>query len=92
MIMTFAFPKHEYACLPCNQLAPMFNDNDRKYVKQSTLDDKERKWRDELAIIARRIGDAECLLCDEGTCTYCIAASNPNYKFKFWKSRERKHI
>lgn len=90
MIWTYAFPYKEYACLPCDQTAPMFNG--LKKVKRSDkyMYAKKCKWQNDLTVIARTIGGAGCGVCKNGSCKYCKMANDKNYKFKYWKTNLNK--
>jgi len=88
MVWTFAFPYKEYACLPCDESAPMFNGLTKGFRSEKSMNAKKEKWSEELSIIARRIGGAQCAVdgCVNGSCDLCKKSADKNYKFKYYKS------
>ena len=88
MVWTFAFPYNEYACLPCDIKAPMFNGLKKVERSVKYMSSKRNKWEKDLSVIARRTGGGSCSLCVDGSCDWCIRANDKDYQFEFWKKNE----
>ena len=88
MVFTFAFPYKEYACLPCDIAVPMFHGLEKIWRHDKTMARKKKLWQEDLSVIARRDGGAECAVCKDESCKYCKNSADENYKFKYWKKNE----
>lgn len=95
MVFTFAFPRMEYACLPCNETDEFFPRNEMIEVSEKEHDKKKKLWSKDLEVIAFR-GGARCGKNhpENEVCKKCKLpkerAKDTNYKFKFWKSKMKK--
>lgn len=80
MVWSFAFNGCEYACLPCNYGAPMFNGLNKVQRSNKYMDEKRRKWSDDIHAIPN---GGRCVSKSKGE--PCDVCDNPNYEFKYWK-------
>jgi hypothetical protein len=78
MVWTFAFDYNEYACLPCKEVAPMFNGRRKAERSIAYMDAKKSRWSDDL----HRLGTGKCIAKSKGK--ICKVCDTQDYKFKFW--------
>ena len=84
MVWTFAFAFNEWACLPCNTKAPMFNGLEKVKRNVYYMNRKRKLWEEELHKIAITKGGASCLKKEKGES--CGVCDNKDFKFKIWKA------